>query len=207
MPSPARLSAQRSPAWPRSAGRFCAWIERTRAARPDGLTVTRSPTATAPDSTVPVTTVPAPGEREGAIDREAEAAVAPRARRGSAAASNRSAAQRVDALAGDGRDRHDVGAGQAGAGQRVRDLGGRPPRAASGVDEVGLGQRDDAALDAEQVDDRQMLARLRHDAVVGGDHQQHEIDAGRAGQHVVDEALVARARRRSRACRPSGAGR
>ncbi len=47
-------------------------------------------------------------------------------------------------------------------------------------------------LDAEQVDDRQMLARLRHHAVVGGDDQQHEVDAGRAGQHVVDEALVAR---------------
>ncbi len=37
-----------------------------------------------------------------------------------------------------------------------------------------------------------MLAGLRHDAVIGGDHQQHEIDAGRAGQHVVHELLVAR---------------
>ena len=44
----------------------------------------------------------------------------------------------------------------------------------------------------EQIDDRQMLARLRHHAVVGGDDQQHEIDAGRARQHVVDEPLVAR---------------
>ena len=46
-------------------------------------------------------------------------------------------------------------------------------------------------LDAEQVDDRQMLARLRHDPVVGRDDQQHEVDAGGAGQHVVHEALVA----------------
>ena len=57
--------------------------------------------------------------------------------------------------------------------------------------EIDLGERDDAAGDAEQVDDGEMLAGLRHDAVVGGDHQQHEIDAGGAGQHVVDEFLVA----------------
>ena len=37
-----------------------------------------------------------------------------------------------------------------------------------------------------------MLAGLRHDAVVCGDHQQHEIDAGGAGQHVVNEFLVPR---------------
>ena len=60
IPSPARLSAQRSPACPRSVARFWAWIERTRAVSPDGLTITRSPTDTAPDSTVPVTTVPVP---------------------------------------------------------------------------------------------------------------------------------------------------
>ncbi|CAM5215576.1 hypothetical protein BTHI11S_04137 [Bosea thiooxidans] len=60
MSGPARLSAQRSPAMPRSAGRFWAWIDRTRAARPAGETTTPSPAATLPDSTVPVTTVPAP---------------------------------------------------------------------------------------------------------------------------------------------------
>ena len=80
MPSPARLSAQRSPASPRSVGRFCAWIERTRAGRPDGLTVTRSPTVTAPDSTVPVTTVPVPAsvnERSTARRKRPCAARAP----------------------------------------------------------------------------------------------------------------------------------
>ena len=45
-------------------------------------------------------------------------------------------------------------------------------------------------LQPEQVHDGQMLARLRHDAVVGGDHQHHEVDARGAGQHVVHEALV-----------------
>ena len=46
--------------------------------------------------------------------------------------------------------------------------------------------------DPEQVDNLQMLAGLRHHAVVRRDHQQHDVDAGGAGQHVVHEALVAR---------------
>ena len=37
-----------------------------------------------------------------------------------------------------------------------------------------------------------MLARLRHDRIVGGDDEQGQIDAGGAGEHVLDEALVAR---------------
>jgi hypothetical protein len=40
--------------------------------------------------------------------------------------------------------------------------------------------------------DREVLARLRHHALVGGDHEQHEVDAGRAGHHRAHEALVAR---------------
>ena len=59
------------------------------------------------------------------------------------------------------------------------------------VDEVALGQRDDAARDAEQVEDREVLARLRHHAFVGGDDEQREVDAADAGEHVLDEALVA----------------
>ena len=43
----------------------------------------------------------------------------------------------------------------------------------------------------EQLDDGEVLARLRHDAVVGRDDQQHEVDAADAGEHVADEALVA----------------
>jgi len=37
-----------------------------------------------------------------------------------------------------------------------------------------------------------MFDRLRHRAVVGCDHQQHMIDASRAGQHVVNEFFVTR---------------
>jgi hypothetical protein len=58
-------------------------------------------------------------------------------------------------------------------------------------DAVGLGQRHRAAFDAELVEDGEVLARLRHHAVVGRHHQQREVDACRAGEHGVDEALVA----------------
>ena len=37
-----------------------------------------------------------------------------------------------------------------------------------------------------------MLARLRHDAVVGGDDQQREIDPARARQHGVDQPFMPR---------------
>ena len=100
-------------------------------------------------------------------------------------------AQCVDAVAGHGRDRNDLGALQAGALQELRDVG-QNFRLLLRRGEIDLGERDDAALDAEQIDDGEMLAGLRHDAVVGRDHQQHEIDAGGAGQHVVDEFLVTR---------------
>ena len=44
---------------------------------------------------------------------------------------------------------------------------------------------------AQQAADIEMLARLRLDGFVGGDHEQHQVDAAHAGQHVLDEALVA----------------
>ncbi len=37
-----------------------------------------------------------------------------------------------------------------------------------------------------------MLARLRHHRVVGRHHEHGEIDASGPGEHVLDEALVAR---------------
>ena len=35
-----------------------------------------------------------------------------------------------------------------------------------------------------------MFARLRHHAFIGGDHQRDHVDAVRARQHVLDEALM-----------------
>ena len=61
---------------------------------------------------------------------------------------------------------------------------------APGLDPVDLGQRHGAAFDAEQVEDVQMLPRLRHHAVVRGHDQQGKVDPGRAGKHGVDETLM-----------------
>src|SRR5690606_12600492 len=61
-----------------------------------------------------------------------------------------------------------------------------------GLDEVDLGDGDDAVADAEQVDDREVLAGLGHDALIGGDDEQDDVDAGGAREHVADEGFVAR---------------
>ena len=57
--------------------------------------------------------------------------------------------------------------------------------------EIGLGQRHHTAVDAEQLQDLHVLARLRHHAVVERHHQQRRIDAAGAGEHRVHEPLVA----------------
>jgi hypothetical protein len=44
--------------------------------------------------------------------------------------------------------------------------------------------------DTEQFDDLQMLAGLRHRAIVGGDDEQCEINTGGASQHVVNQLFV-----------------
>ena len=59
------------------------------------------------------------------------------------------------------------------------------------VDGVGLRHRDDAALDPEQVENREVLVRLRARTLGGVDDEQEEVDPGRPGDHVADEALVA----------------
>jgi hypothetical protein len=99
--------------------------------------------------------------------------------------------QCLDAVAGDGGDREDRRFGQ---GRRRQDIGDRGGDVGNpvGIDPVDLGQRDHAMTHAEQIEDRQMLAGLRHRPVVGGDHQKRVIDPGHPGQHVADEALMAR---------------
>jgi len=37
-----------------------------------------------------------------------------------------------------------------------------------------------------------VLDRLGHDALVGGDHEKHQVDPGGARHHVLDELLVPR---------------
>ena len=60
------------------------------------------------------------------------------------------------------------------------------------VDRIHLGDRDYAVLDPEQLQDRQVLTRLRAGAFAGVDDQEEEVDPGRAGDHRAHEALVAR---------------
>ena len=100
-------------------------------------------------------------------------------------------AQFIDALPGLARHRDHVGVAQRRGRQHIGDLG-LHRRQTIGINQIGLGDGDEAMADPEQIDDRQMFHGLRHHAVVGGDHQQHEINATRAGEHVVHEALVAR---------------
>ena len=59
------------------------------------------------------------------------------------------------------------------------------------VDRVHLGDRDHAVLDPEQLQDRQVLPRLRAGAFAGVDDQEEEVDPGRARDHRAHEALVA----------------
>jgi hypothetical protein len=60
------------------------------------------------------------------------------------------------------------------------------------VGRVRLGHGDDAFLDPEQSEDREVLVRLRPGALGRVDHEQEEVDPGRARDHVADEALVSR---------------
>ena len=100
------------------------------------------------------------------------------------------AEQCVEASAGGGRARHDRHAAQRGGLEELLDVGLDQVEPLV-VDQVALGQRDDAIRDPQQVEDGDVLARLGHHAFVGGDHQQGDVDAADAGEHVVDEALVA----------------
>ena len=82
-------------------------------------------------------------------------------------------------------DGHDLGAGHELTRLFHRDL------ERLRVDQIGLRHRDDAALDAEQAQDGEMLERLRSGALRRVDDEQEEVDPGRAGDHRAHEALVA----------------
>ncbi len=127
--------------------------------------------------------------RERAIHRKPGGSVSKRARRRLARGHFERIAELVEAAPGHGRDGNDRRAGKTGAFELLRHLELRELEQVR-IDRVGLGQRDDAAFDPEQVADRQVLAALRHDALVGRDHEEHQIDSGRAGHHRVYEPLV-----------------
>ena len=129
------------------------------------------------------------GEGEAAVDGQTEAPCGGGSLR-CAGSDSQMREQLGDAGPALRRDMEDWCAGHAGAGQQGQNFS-FCGRFAYGVDSIALGQRHGAVADAEQVGNGQMLARLRHRPIVGGDDQQQEVDAGSAGEHVVDQLLVA----------------
>ena len=206
MPSPARFSAQRSPG---AAALGLAVL------RVDGADARRE--ARRADHEL-VAGGDAAGEhraghdgagalqREGAVDGQAEAARRRAWRPCCARRREQAVAQRVDALAGDGGDRQDLGARE----RRCRAARWRSRRATAaqplGVDEVGLGQRDDAAgrrragrgSRGARASAASRRRRRRRRAARSRCRWRRRACCGRSAR--------GRARRRSRATVPSGAG-
>src|SRR5881392_3512604 len=58
------------------------------------------------------------------------------------------------------------------------------------LDAIDLGERHGAARYAEELQDRNMLARLRHHPIVGRHDQQREVDAARPRHHGMQQTLV-----------------
>ncbi|OHB65493.1 MAG: hypothetical protein A2Y77_11080 [Planctomycetes bacterium RBG_13_62_9] len=96
----------------------------------------------------------------------------------------------LESLAGDVRDGQDRGILQERAGQEAFDF------LCDGLlafrrDDIDLRQGHDPMRHAQQGEDIHMLAGLRHDAVVGCDHEDAAVDPGGARHHCLDEVLVA----------------
>jgi hypothetical protein len=129
-----------------------------------------------------------PPDREDAVDREAKRRVGVAHGNGPRERGER-LAQRGQSLTGLRRDGQDRRAFEKGSAQEAADvlLDELPPL---GLGQVGLGQHDQAAPDAEELADGEMLPRLRHHALVRGDHQHDEVDPTHACQHVLHEPLV-----------------
>ena len=58
------------------------------------------------------------------------------------------------------------------------------------VDEIGLGQRNAAVFDGEQLEDLHVLGGLRHPAFTGVDHEHGDVDRSDPREHVLGEADV-----------------
>ncbi len=130
------------------------------------------------------------GDREGAIDGHPEEPGIV-ARGGLFAKGFEGQTQIVDPLAGRGRRANQRTAFEEAAGDQVLDilLDEGEPRA---IGQVALRQGDKPGAEAEQTENLQMLARLRHHRVIRRDDQKRQVQPGRAGEHVSNESLVAR---------------
>ncbi len=136
---------------------------------------------------------PRPVDGELAVDGEPESTPPPPGPAPGARAGSRMQvpAQGLDPDAPGGSDGKDGHSLEPGSGEEGPDLllDADPTL---GVDEIDLGEGDRAPLDAEQIQDGEMLPGLGHGAVVTGHDEQREVDRRHSGQHVADELLVPR---------------
>ena len=143
-----------------------------------------------PDTSVPVTTVPKPfTENTRSTGRRAAPSIAPRFELGPDGRQH--VAQRVQPFTRFRRDRKHRCVFEERPGDEFAHL---QPRQFDhlGIGGIGLREHDDPGRDLEQPADVEVLARLGHDRLVGGNHEHHQVDAACAGQHVPDEPLVPR---------------
>ena len=180
----------RVPAAARSTDSPCTCRPRTRARRPEGSASTSSPVASSPATSVPVTTVPKPfiektrstGSRSSPSDGRGGDSRA-RARRASRSA-GRPSPVRAETRTTGRPSRKEPATSSRASSSAIAWL--------SASASVALREDDQAAGHAEEPADVEVLPGLGHHRLVGGHHQRHRVDAVGPGQHVADEALVAR---------------
>ena len=156
-----------------------------------GSTSTSSSLRIRPAINVPETTVPKPfivKQRSTGRRKICDAS-----RGATSSASRRSSAvSALDAFAGDRADAEERRVLQERALQDHSRTSISARSARSPFGGVDLRQHRQAALDAQQRADVEMLACLRHHRLVCGDDQHHGVDAADAAEHVLDEPLMAR---------------
>ncbi len=187
--TPCRFTAQRAPGASEARLAPKLWSPRTRARPPLGNSSTASPAASGAPVSVPVTTGPKPRISK---QRSTQSRGGPlRGVRARARCAARASAARSSAIPAPlaAETRTDSASASEVPASSVAHLGLGELRHVR-RHQVALRERHDARLHPQQVEDRDVLARLGHRAFVGGHHQEHEIDAGRAGHHRAHESLV-----------------
>jgi hypothetical protein len=132
-----------------------------------------------------------PRDRERAVDRKPHAARRPSGIGRALRQAEDRALQVLDPGPGPGRHRDDLGVFQRRTPRHLPDVRCRDFDELR-RDAVRLRHRDDAAPDAEHPHDLEVLAGLGHDRLVRRHDEQDRVDAARTGEHVANEALVAR---------------
>ncbi len=94
-----------------------------------------------------------------------------------------------DAFSGRGRSSKDGSICEKGVGSELANLVLRLAEP-EGVDTIAFRERDGAGGNPQQLEDLQVLAALRHGAVIGRDDHQRVLHGRHARDHVVDEPVV-----------------